>query len=200
MKTLITTIIFFCYTNILFGQSIKSGEYEFGLKLAFNRNTKKLTGYYENYYGWDEEGNNPKFSCVFYIEGYVFKNKFGVLTYYPEYKLNDTISGQIEIVSEKTIKIKLPREHGGCWNVEHFADIPVSFDIKKETEWIKIKYVVKDKTHFYAEKSELKKQKAYLVKNNFVCIYKTEGEWAYCTFFGKKITNGWLKLVNLNSK
>lgn len=198
MKNILTTIVLVFVTNILFGQTIQSGEYEFGLKLAFDSKTKKLTGYFENYTGWDEETNNPKFSCIFYIEGLVSENKFGVLTYYPEDKSEDLISGQIEIINDTTIKIKLPNEHGGCWNVQHFADEPVSFDIEKKAEWTQIKYVVTNKTFFYSDKSEDKKQKAYLVKNDFVCIDKTEGDWTYCTFYGKRITKGWIKTVDLN--
>ena len=157
MKTILTTIVLVFVTNILFGQTIQSGEYEFGLKLAFDNKTKKLTGYFENYTGWDEETNNPKFSCIFYIEGLVTKNKFGVLTYYPEDKSEDSINGQIEIINNERIKIKLPYEHGGCWNVLHFADEPVSFDIEKKIEWAQIKYVITNKTYFYSDKSEDKR-------------------------------------------
>jgi len=198
MKTAFATTFLALISKILFGQTIESGEYEFGLKLAFDSNTKKLTGYFENYTGWDEETKNPRFSCIFYIEGIVTNNKFGVLTYYPEDKSEDTISGQIEIVNKTTIKIKLQSEHGGCWNVQHFAEEPVSFDMENKTEWTQIKYVAANKTYFYSEKSENKKQKAYLVKNDFVCIDKTEGNWAYCTFYGKTNTNGWIKTADLN--
>lgn len=198
MKNTLTTIILVLVSNILFGQIIQSGEYEFGLKLAYESKTKKLTGYFENYTGWDEETKKPRFSCIFYIEGLLTKNKFGVLTYYPEDKSEDTISGQIEIVNNKTIKIKLPSEHGGCWNVQHFADEPVSFDIEKKTEWTQIKYVVTNKTYFYSEKSENKKRKSYLVKNDFVCIDKTEGNWTYCTYYGMTISKGWIKTEDLN--
>jgi hypothetical protein len=198
MKIFLITIFFVLLTNISFGQTIKSGEYEFGLKLAFDSKTKKLTGYFENYTGWDEETNNPRFSCVFYIEGLVTNNIFQVLTYYPEYKSDDTINGQIEIVNDSAIKIKLPSEHGGCLNVQHFSDEPVLFDIEKKTKWTAIKYVVKDKAYFYSEKSDDKKRKSYLVKNDFVCIDKTENEWCYCTFYGKRTTKGWIKTVDLN--
>ena len=198
MKSFLTAIVLVWLTNISFGQTIKSGDYDSGLKLAFDSKTKKLTGYFESYTGWDEETKNPMFSCIFYIEGTVDNNKFKVLTYYPEYKSDDTISGQIEIINGNTLKIKLPSEHGGCWNVQHFADEPVSFAIERKTEWTQIKYVIKNKTYFYSEKSEGKKQKAYLVKNDFVCVDKTEGDWTYCTFYGNRITKGWIKTQDLN--
>lgn len=198
MKSLLTTIVLVWLTNISFGQAIKSGEYDSGLKLAFDSKTKKLTGYFESYTGWDEETKNPKFSCIFYIEGIVDRSKFKVLTYYPEYKLEDTISGQIDIINDSTLKIKLPSEHGGCWNVRHFAVEPVSFYIEKKTEWTQIKYVIKNKAYIYSEKSAYKKQRAYLVKNDFVFVAKTEGDWTYCTFYGKRKTKAWIKTEDLN--
>lgn len=198
MKIILTFFIYLFVINLSFGQNILSGEYGFGLKLAYDKQTKKLTGYFENYTGWDEETKNPKFSCIFYIEGLVTKNKFGILTYYPEHKSDDTISGFVEIVNDSIVKLKLPREHGGCGDVQHFADEPVEFSIEKETEWTQIKYVVSQKAYFYSEKSNDKKQKAYLVKNDFVCIDKIDGEWLHCTFYGKIVTRGWIKSSELN--
>ncbi|MDM1547113.1 hypothetical protein HX096_04490 [Empedobacter falsenii] len=198
MKTTLTTITLFLMSNFLFSQTIQSGDYGFGLKLAFDQKTKKLTGYFENYTGWNEKTNKPNFSCIFYVEGQVVNNKFDVLTYYPEDKTEDTIKGEIEIVGENAIKIKLSSEHGGCWNVQNFADEPVSFKMEKKTEWKQIKYVVTNKAYFYSEKSENKKLKAYLVKNDFVSIDRIEGNWAYCTFYGNRITKGWIKVTDLN--
>jgi len=199
MKILLTAIILFCFTNILFGQIIVSGEYQSGLKLAFDSKAKKLTGYYENDTGWDEETKRPKFSCIFYLGATVTGNTFSVLTYYPQSKSEDTISGFAEIVNDSTVKIKLPQEHGGCWNVQHFADEPVKFDIEKKADWTQVKYVTVEKTFFYSEKSNDKKLKAYLVKNNFVCINKTERDWAYSTYYGKEIVTGWIKTSDLNN-
>lgn len=79
--TILTYILFSCFS---FAQTLESGEYEFGLKLAFNKETKILSGYFENHTGWDEQTNTPKFSCIFYIKGVANKNKFKILTYYPE--------------------------------------------------------------------------------------------------------------------
>jgi len=198
MRKLLTTTILLWLSNISFGQKIVSGEYDFGLKLAYNSKTKKLTGYFENYTGWDEETKNPRFSCIFYIEGLVTKKMFSVLTYYPENKSSNKISGLIEISNDSTVKIKLPSEHGGCWNVQHFADESVKFSIEKKTEWTQINYVVANKTYFYSEKSDNKRQKVYLVKNDFVCIDKTEGDWAHCSYYGKRIKKGWIKTTDLN--
>lgn len=43
------------------------------------------------------------------------------------------------------------------------------------------------------------KQKKYVVKNDFVYVEKIEGDWAYCSFYGNKITSGWINIANLNN-
>lgn len=50
----------------------------------------------------------------------------------------------------------------------------------------------------YSDKSVDKKQNSYITKNNFVCIDKIEGEWVFCTFYGKTITKGWIRNEDLN--
>ena len=102
------------------------------------------------------------------------------------------------IISNKKIKINLPKEHGGCWNVEHFADEPVDFTLDKSESWIEIRYANIDKVHFYSEKTEVTMQKAYLVKGDIVYIEKIDGNWAFCSYRAKKTTKGWIKLSELN--
>lgn len=197
MKKLLTTILLFWLSNISFGQTILSGEYDSGLKLAYDSITNKLTGYFENYTGLEEETGNPKFSCIFYIQGTVTGSQFVVDTYYPNDTV-DIIKGIIQIINDKTVSIKLPEEHGGCWNVQHFADEQVKFNLVKHMVWGQIRFITSDKTYFYSNKEIDKKQKSYIVKNDFVCIEKTEGEWAYGTFYGNTITKGWLRVTDLN--
>jgi hypothetical protein len=179
-----------------YSQKIQSGVYDNALLIAVNSSSNQLTGYYENYTGWDEESNSPRFSCVFYIEGEITDSKFSITTYYPNY--SETILGYIEINSDSSINIKLAEEHGGCWNVEHFANEPNKFSIEENKDWIAIKFVKSDKAYFYNEKSEDKKRKAYIIKNDFVLIKKIEGDWAYGVYEGKTITKGWIKLSDLN--
>ncbi len=197
MRKLLTTITVLWISNISFGQTIVSGEYDSGLKLAYDRVTNKLTGYFENYTGLDEETVNPKFSCIFYLTGTITGSQFAVDTYYP----NDTsvvIKGNIQIINDKTASIKLPEDHGGCWNVRHFADEKVKFSLEKHITWTQISFITSAKAYFYSEKSINKKQKSYLIKNDFVCISKIEDDWAYCTFYGKTITKGWIRTEALN--
>lgn len=132
MNKLLLTFLILLFANLLSGQKLISGEYDSGMRLSYDTSSNILTGYFESYTGLDEETQNPKFSCIFYIEGKVTGKKFSIKTYYPEDKKDDMISGTIEIIDNKTIKISLPEEHGGCWNVQHFADKPEEFGLEKK--------------------------------------------------------------------
>ena len=200
MKFSFTFLVAILISFVSSAQTLQSGAYEPGLYLAYDQQTQKLTGYFEDHTGWDEELKYPKFSCLFYIEGKLNSNNIQILTYYPdvEENYNDTIMGTFEIIDKKTIKIKLPMEHGGCWNVQHFAENPVQFNLYEKYNWSQIRYVTKEKTFFYQEKNEAKRQKAYLIKSDFVCVDKIDGEWAHCTFLGEHTTMGWIKNADLN--
>jgi hypothetical protein len=198
MKNICLTFLLLLLSNLTFGQKIISGEYDFGMKLSYDSASNTLTGYFENYTGLDEETQNPKFSCIFYIEGKVTGKKFAIKTYYPADKKDDLISGTIEILDTKTIKIKLPEEHGGCWNVKHFADQPEEFGLEKKTNWTQIRYIDKPKSYFYKDQSNANQTKIYLLKGDIICVDKIENGKAFCTYFGKKITKGWINISDLN--
>ena len=68
MKKLLIFIILILISRDFWGQRLLSGEYDLGMKIAFDETTNKLTGYFENYTGWDEQTNLPMFSCIFYLE------------------------------------------------------------------------------------------------------------------------------------
>lgn len=198
MKNICLTLLLVIFSNLGFGQKLISGEYDFGMKLSYDAASNTLTGYFENYTGLDEETQNPKFSCIFYIEGKVTGKKFSIKTYYPEDKKDDMISGTIEIIDNKSIKISLPEEHGGCWNVQHFADKPEPFYLEHKTNWTQIRYIDKAKSFFYKDTSNSSLTKMYLLKGDFVCIDKIENGKAFCTYFGKKTTKGWINVSDLN--
>lgn len=200
MKTLLILIYLLTFSNFTFGQErIVSGEYEDGLKLAYDSDSKKITGYFESYTGWDEENKTPRFSCIFYIEGILEKGKAKITTYYPEDKTDDIIEGSLEFLNN-SVTIKLPEEHGGCWNVQHFADKPAQFQLEKKHNWIQIRYIDSNKSNFFSDKSIAKKLKTYLIKGDIIYVEKLEGEWAFCTYLNKKNKNvkGWLKTSDLN--
>jgi hypothetical protein len=179
-----------------YGQAIQAGYYEDGLYVALDSSTNQLTAYYENYTGWDETLKAPRFSCVFFIQGKINNAAIEISTYYPNEQ--QLIKGQLEIIAPNKLSIKLQEEQGGCWNVEHFTVEPVKFQLNEAANWKEIKYVIKDKAYFYKSKSRVSKEKAYVVKNNFICIEKIEKPWVYGTYFGKKVKHAWLLLEDLN--
>jgi hypothetical protein len=198
MKSLLIVFAFLFIVTASYGQNVVSGNYNFGLKLSYNAQTQTLTGYFENYTGWDFESKQHKYSCIFYIKGTTNNKRVEIVTYYPEDAEAEKIKGYLEISNDSTIIIKLEQEHGGCWNVLSFANEPIEFKLQKKANWTDIKYVIANKAYLHSDTSPNKKQKAYLIKNDFVCIDNVQGSWAYCKFFGKKTTKGWIKLSDLN--
>lgn len=197
MKTIIYFLSILLFAKHASAQKLISGEYESGLKLAYDPKTNQVSGYYESYSGSDEENNSPRFSCIFFIEGKLNGKLIKIKSYYPTDKTEDLIEGTLELLTNKSLKIKLTQEHGGCWNVQHFADEAPQFELIKKTKWIMISYIISDKSYFYQEKSLDKKLKSYLVKGDFVCVEKIENDWAYCTYFGKKTISDWIRVTEL---
>ncbi len=198
MKFSFATFVFILLSGFSMAQKVKSGDYGSGLKLALHPTTQKITGYFEGYSGWEEETKGYKFSCVFYLEGFLTGEKIELSSYYPGEQLKESIAGTIEIVDEKQIKVSLKEEHGGCWNVQHFADEALVLDLENEKEWLQIAYVNAEKAYFYSDKNVSKKRKQYIVKGNFFCIEKIEKESVYGSYFGEKEFKGWLQKKDLN--
>jgi hypothetical protein len=195
--TPIIVLIALTYSSFTYCQ-ISSGKYDDGLNLAFNPQTKKVTGYFESYTGVDENTGEPRFLCIFYITGIFNKNGFAIASYYPKDKEDDLINGEIRIKDQKTISIKLKEEHGGCWNVQHFSDEFTDFTLTTESDWIEIRYIDTDKAYFHSDKYEASKRKAYIVKGDIVYIDKIENDWIHCKYFGKTVTEGWIKKETTN--
>jgi hypothetical protein len=181
-----------------FSQEVVAGAYGMGMKLAYDPSSHKLTGYFEDYtYGIEEPPRAPQFSCIFYLEGTVTGTSGTLHTSYPN-DLEDVIVGRYELVSPNTFQLQLDSEHGGCWNVQHFVEAPVSFTLEHASKWIQIRYIVSDKAYFYSAPSKRKKKASYLVKNDFLCVEKITKEWAYGTFYGEKESKGWIRIGELN--
>jgi hypothetical protein len=197
MKTTILTTIALLASIISIGQKVQTGEYG-DLKLAYHEKTKQLTGYFESYAGWDEQAKSPRFSCTFYIAGVAAGNRFKVRTYHPSDKSTDIIEGTVNVLDSKNVSIQLPEEHGGCWNVQHFVEEPVKFELGQEKSWIQIRYIDTGKAYFFSDKSYDKKMKAYVIRSNVVFVDKIENEWAHCSYIGKKTTTGWIQVSDLN--
>ncbi|HEX8530111.1 MAG TPA: hypothetical protein VF646_08805 [Cytophagales bacterium] len=176
---------------------IASGRYE-TLHLAYNPATRKVTGYFEQSGGYDENTKAPMFSCAFYLEGEMQRHAVPIRTYYPAARPEDVINGTLRVINGSEVSVKLPQEHGGCWNVQHFADEPVPFGLTGKTDWLEIRYVTAAKAYFHADTLESTRRKAYVVAGNVVYLDRRQGGWAHGRYYGKAVTAGWLKLDQLN--
>lgn len=179
-------------------QPLVSGDYGYGLKLAYDSSTREVTGYFEDYTGWDEATKSHPFSCVFFFRGILTGPTITIRSFYPEYP-KEVIGGTLLRAEKNSVYLKLAEEHGGCWNVRHFAGKPQRFDLEKRADWTRIGYVTTAKAYFYKAPSEAQKQKAYLVRFDFVCVGRRQGAWAYCTYFGTRVSKGWVKLSDLDA-
>ena len=199
MKEKIGLVVFVLFINsCIVDAQIESGVYDNGLKVAYNPSVSLLTAYYEGYSGYDESADSPRFSCVFYIHGYMKDSISEVETYFPLDKSEDLINGKIKLLKKNVVSIKLNSQHGGCWNVWNFSEDYTTFKLEKSNNWIEIRYINIEKAYFYSEKQEETKRKAFVLKGDIVYIDKIEDEWIHCSFYGKTVTKGWVKLESVN--
>ncbi|WP_118974751.1 hypothetical protein [Taibaiella koreensis] len=199
MKSICLLPALLLFTFSARSQSIRTGSYD-ELDIAYNPATQMITGYFESATGYDEGTDHPKFSCAFYLEGKVTGGKAKIRTYYPAQPLDDVIDGTLETGGDKTIKVHLAEEHGGCWNVQHFADEePAVFTFDEAQPWIEIRYVKNTKAYFHDKPSATTTRKAFVVKGDVVRISKVQDGFALCSYNGgKQVTTGWLSLQDLN--
>ena len=181
------------------GQNIRSGMYDYGLYLSYDSVSKKITGCYEDYSGWNEVVKAPQFSCVFYIEGNCIENSCQVSTYFPADFQDDRINGKIWLKDKDTIAMYLDGEHGGCGNSLTMTDAPQKFTLQRAMEWQQIRFVKSGKSYFYKDAFGSDRARAYLVKNDFLCIDKIAGNRAHGTYYGRVNTSGWIAIEDLNN-
>lgn len=194
MKNLLTALLI-SISAIIFAQ-VPVGSYEGGLKLAYDNETKTVTGFYESHTGFDQNTGTPRFSCVFYLKGTFTEGIGDIITYFPGDEEN-YINGKLKFYGDGIVSIKLDSEHGGCMNVQTFSDAFQQFQFSKPEEWKAIKYVKTDKAYFYDAKSDEDRRNAYAVKYDIIHVEKIEGDWMYCAYIGNTTTKGWIKKSNL---
>ena len=101
--------------------------------------------------------------------------------------------------------VHLKEEHGGCWNVQHFADKEkgAEFFEWEEGGWRAVRVVRPDKAYFHDEPDAATRGKAYLVQGNPLRVFKTARGWAYGEYEGytgrgkKVVTKGWIRESDL---
>lgn len=177
---------------------IKSGSYSGDLQIAFNPTNNKVSGYYESFTGYDEELKAPRFSCIFFFEGYYTDRSFAIKSYYPLEPGGDTIDGIIYSKNAEQFEMKLHEEPGGCWNVAHFADTLEKFDLSEKSNWVAIRYVLTNGASCFNEADGKGKIIRELKLATIVYVDEIKDNWCHIHFFEKKPFSVWVQNKDLN--
>lgn len=170
------------------------GAYE-SLLLGFDEQSGLLTGYYESY-----TGENPAFSCIFYFHGRLTGRTASISSYFPPEKSGQVIPGQLKLEGQGSFSVLLSEEHGGCWNVQHFANKnePAGFGLGKAQPWRWVGVVKAGRAYFHDAPEAKKKRRGYVVKGNAVGIRAAQNGWFQVDYPGARgLTSGWLQASDL---
>jgi hypothetical protein len=192
---LVATVI---VPNVAFAGLVSSDLGDF--LLGVDKSKQLISGYVEM-----RTGNN--FSCIFYLRGDLKgKPPYKIKTWFPKDRNpKEVIEGIISDVrtdeGKPSVLVKLKEEHGGCWNVWHFAEDSQPIQIYSVGAWKEIRVVSSNRAYFHDEPRKAKKRKAYLVIGDSVRVYSEQQGWIqaeYVSESGKK-TSGWIKESDLFS-
>ncbi len=192
------SLAFLLLTTIVSSQVLESGQYN-ALKIAHDKQNNLITGYYEDYTGWDANTDSPRFSCIFYLEGRLINRKARINTYHPGYKLFDANTGTIEIKNDTLFTLTFDNpDKASCSNVTSFEK-PRDFQLNTRVFSTQIRFISTNKAYFHSKPNTDSQLKSYVIKGDFVSVEKIEGEWAYCSYTGKSTTKGWIRVNELNT-
>lgn len=167
------------------------------LLLAVDPTRRLITGYFESYTG------SGQFGCIFYLRGDLTGQISKIKTWFPDEKdPKSVIEGVLEqtpVDGAPAVSVKLNAEHGGCWNVQHFAADVRPFSLRAYGDWKEIRVVSSRRAHFYDQPSEGAKRKAYVVRGNPLRLYEIQGGWARAEYVNKdgNRTMGWVREADL---
>ncbi len=168
---------------------IVSGEYG-EMLIGFDPATRIISGYF-----YDTTGRG-QFTCAFYLKGKLRSPSTPIATYYPATPADDLITGELVQETARKFRVTLPSEHGGCWNVWHFADDsqPASFTLGVAHPWLSVAVVKRDKVYFFDSPASANHRKAYVVQGNGVGVRATEQGWLLVDYIGEHgLFSGWIR-------
>jgi hypothetical protein len=177
------------------GPTIASGAYEDGMLIGFDPATRIVSGYFEM-----QRGERPSFNCIFFLAGKLEAARAEIMTYFPETPTADLIRGELMVESPKQFRVRLETEHGGCGNVEHFADKdqPAEFTLGAAYPWISIAVVRSDRAFFHDAPSASTRRRAYVVKGDGLGVRASEPGWLEVDYVGgEKPVSGWIRRVDV---
>ncbi len=69
MKIFSLLFLIILFTSSLYAEPIPGIYSDNSLLIGVDKKENTVSGYYNNYSGWDEISNRPRFSCIFYLKG-----------------------------------------------------------------------------------------------------------------------------------
>jgi hypothetical protein len=165
---------------------IASGDYGGEMLIAVDPASHIVRGYYQSSTG------NGRFNCIFYFSG---KVNGAIRSYFPE-TLEEVVMGTLSRESDGSINVRLATEHGGCWNVQHFADKdqPAEFTLATAYPWVSVAVIKSARAHLYHSPADKAPRKAYVVKGDGVGVRAMRPGWLQVDFLGGgKPVSGWIR-------
>lgn len=175
------------------GYDISSGDYGGGMLIGFDPSSRVISGYFRSF------AANKQFSCIFFMKGKLADHHSEIETYFPE-MTDDAIKGVLIRESRDRFQVRLPREHGGCWNVQHFADKeqPAEFTLKAFHPWLSIAVVKRDRVYLFDSPTSAVHRNAYVVKGDGVGVRGIKPGWLQIDFIGNtKPISGWIRKTDV---
>lgn len=177
-------------------QDIASGVYD-ELLIGYDPATQVVSGYYSS------ETGGGQYSCIFYLSGKLSGASAPISTYYPEDRLDEVIKGKLVVETHRKLQVRLPEEHGGCWNVMHFADAeqPAEFELASAYPWTSIAVVKSKRAYFFADPASAAHRKAYVVEGDGVGVRAKKPGWLNVDYVDPdgKAVSGWIKQSDVYS-
>jgi hypothetical protein len=186
-----------------------SAESSEGLVVAIDPATGVITGYFKSGTG-DDGAGGPMFSCIFYFRGRAIgKPPYRTDSWFPDRRIADpVIRGTIAFGAangRRTATIALAEEHGGCWNVQRFADTGgASFEFDRSGAWLAIRVVSAPRAYFHTEAKNSTRRKAYVTTGDPVRVLQRVSGWVRAEYTGAESgggdtpkTAGWLREADL---
>jgi hypothetical protein len=184
----------------------KSGENGM-LTVAVDPDTKIITGYFSAHTGFDDPSEGPQFFCTFYFRGVAAgKPPYRIKSWFPGDDPGEgDIPGTIVFSAaggKTSATIHLEEEHGGCWNVEHFADGAGSVqELDSTGTWRSIRVVAAKRAYFFDTPIATKASRKYVTTGDAVRVYAKQADRVQAEFVNESgvRTTGWIREKDLYS-
>ncbi|MEP9357391.1 hypothetical protein [Sphingomonas sp. KR3-1] len=175
-------------------QDLAAGDYGGELLIGFDPATRTVTGYFQSF-----TGDRQQFSCIFYFSGTLRGRQAPVRSYFPATPA-EAIAGTLTRDTDGGIAVRLAEEHGGCWNVQHFADDtqPAAFALAAAHPWLAIAVVKSPKAYFFDRAGAPAPRKAYVVRGDGLGIRAVRDGWLQVDFTGgARPISGWIRQADV---